>query len=155
MLMAESFLKRSFVMKTVKQVDLLLKNEPGTLSFVSELLGANGINIIAFYVVTKGDEGRLHFVANDPDKAINVLNTAGYTIDLQDVIACETPHHPGGLNAVLKPLKSADINVDYIYPCIGTGDITVLIIGVGPLDKVLKIMEDNWIRVLGEELYHI
>jgi hypothetical protein len=142
-------------MKTVKQIDLLLKNEPGTLSAVSDLLGVNGINIIAFYVVTERDEGKLHFVANDPEKAINVLRTAGYKIETKEVIACETPHHPGGMNAVLKPLKAAKINVDYIYPCLGTGDITVLILGVGPVERSLKILEDNWIRVLGSELYHI
>ncbi len=142
-------------MKTVKQIDLLLKNEPGSLSAVSDLLGANGINIIAFYVVTEKDEGKLHFVSNDPERAMNVLKTAGYRIQKKNVIACETPNHPGGLNAVLKPLKIAGINVDYIYPCIGTGDISVLILGVGPVEKALKVMEGNWIRVLGEELYHI
>ena len=142
-------------MQTVKQIDLLLKNEPGVLSQVSELLGANGINIVAFYVVTDNDMGRIHFVANDPDKAINVLKTAGYKLETKDVIACETPHHPGGLNAVLKPLKEKNINVDYIYPCLGTGDITVLIIGLGPVKEALKVLEDNWIRVLGKELYHI
>ena len=142
-------------MKTVKQIDLFLKNEPGALSGVSDLLGANGINIIAFYVITEKDKGKLHFVANDPDKSINVLKTAGFEIKVQEVIACETPHHPGGLNAVLKPLKDANINVDYIYPCIGTGDITVLILGLKPLEKALKIMDDNWIRVLGDKLYHI
>ena len=142
-------------MKTVKQIDLLLKNEPGTLSAVSDLLGANGINIIAFYVATQKDEGRLYFVSNDPEKAINILKTAGYGVEVRDVIACVTPHHPGGLNAVLKPLKEANINVDNIYPCIGTGDITVLILGVGPVKDALMVMEDNWIRVLGDELYHI
>jgi hypothetical protein len=142
-------------MKTVKQIDLFLKNEPGTLSGVSELLGANGINIIAFYVATEKNQGKLHFVANDPDKAANVLKTAGYKIKQRNVIACETPHHPGGLNAILKPLKSANINVDYIYPCLGTGDMTVLIVGVGPVKEALGILEENWIRVLNGELYHI
>ncbi len=142
-------------MKTVKEIDLVLKNEPGQLSQLSELLGANGINIIAFYVSTIGDEGRLRFVSNDPEKAVNVLKTAGYQINVQEVIACETPHHPGGMNAVLKPLKLAKINVDSIYPCIGTGDMIVLIIGLEPIEDALKIMEDNWIRVLGDELYNI
>ena len=140
-------------MKTVKQIDLFLKNEPGTLSTVSELLGANGINIIAFYVVTEKEQGKLHFVANDPEKAVNVLKTAGHRIEQRDVIACETPHHPGGLNAILKPLKLANINVDYLYPCLGTGDITVLIVGVGPVKEALGILEENWIRVLDDELY--
>ena len=46
-------------MKTVKEIDLLLKNEPGQLAMVSEILGANGVNIIAFYVSTVKKEGRL------------------------------------------------------------------------------------------------
>lgn len=142
-------------MKTVKQIDLLLENKPGTLSAVSELLGNNGINIIAFYVVTEADKGMLHFIANDPDKAANVLKTAGYGLTVNEVLACETPHHPGGMNAILKPLKKAEINVDYIYPCIGTGDITVLVLGTGPCGEAIKIMEENWIRVLGEELYRM
>jgi hypothetical protein len=142
-------------MKTVKQIDHSLKNEPGTLSSVSDLLGTNGINIIAFYFTAQGKEGKLHFVANDPEKAINVMKAAGYAIDVKDVIACVVPHHPGGLNAVLKPLKKAAINVDYIYPCIGTGEITVLILGVGPVEQALKVLKNNWIRILGSELYHM
>ncbi|MCX5851164.1 MAG: amino acid-binding protein [Deltaproteobacteria bacterium] len=142
-------------MKTVKQIDHSLKNEPGTLSSVSDLLGTNGINIIAFYFTAQGKEGKLHFVANDPEKAINVMKTAGYAIDVKDVIACVVPHHPGGLNAVLKPLKKATINVDYIYPCIGTGEITVLILGVEPVEQALKVLKNNWIRILGSELYHM
>jgi hypothetical protein len=142
-------------MKTVKQIDLTLKNEPGALSRVSDLLGDNKINIIAFYVTTNEDVGTIQFVANDPEKAINVLKTAGYTIEERNVIACEVPHHPGGLNAVLRLLKDSNINVDYIYPCIGTGDITVLIVAVGPVKEALKILDENWMKVLGTELYHI
>jgi len=142
-------------MKTVKEIDLLLKNRPGNLSAVSDLLGSNGVNIIAFYVSTQEDEGRLHFVADDPNKAINILRTAGYTARMNEVIACETPHHPGGLNAVLKPLKASHINVDYIYPCIQTGAITVLILGIGPIQKALDTLSADWIRVIGEELYHM
>ncbi|HEU20169.1 MAG TPA: hypothetical protein ENO00_12475 [Deltaproteobacteria bacterium] len=142
-------------MKTVKQIDLTLKNEPGALSVVSDLLGENRINIIALYVTTDGDIGNIHFVANDPAKAVNVLKTAGYHIEERDVIACEVPHHPGGLNAVLRLFKDANINVDYIYPCIGTGEITVIIMGMTSIKQALGILNDNWMRVLGPELYYI
>jgi hypothetical protein len=142
-------------MNTAKQIDLWLENKPGRLSEVSGLLGANGVSILAFYVVTEGDEGKLHFIADDPDRAMNVLKTAGYRAESREVIACEMPDHPGGLNALLKPLKSANINLDYIYPCIGTGHETVLILGVEPINDAIKILEDNWIRILGDELYPI
>jgi hypothetical protein len=142
-------------MKTVRQIDLTLKNEPGALSVVSDLLGENRINIIALYVTTDGDIGKIHFVANDPDKAVNVLKTAGYHIEERNVIACEVPHHPGGLNAVLRLLKEACINVDYIYPCIGTGEITILIMGMTTIKEALKILDENWMRTIGTELYHM
>ena len=142
-------------MKTVKQIDLTLKNEPGALSVVSDLLGENRINIIALYVTTDDDIGHIHFVSNDPAKAVNVLKTAGYNIEERDVIACEVPHHPGGLNAVLRLLKDSNINVDYIYPCIGTGDITVLIMGIPSIKEALRVLNDNWMRILGTELYYI
>jgi hypothetical protein len=135
-------------MNTVKQIDIWLKNEPGTLSVVSDLLGENRVNIVAFYVTTQGSEGKLRFVANDPEKAINVLKSAGYKMKVKDVIACEVPHHPGGL-------KDVNINVDYFYPCIGTGDITVLILGVEPVKDALRVLNENWMRILGPELYHM
>ncbi|MFN3535571.1 MAG: ACT domain-containing protein [Desulfatiglandales bacterium] len=141
-------------MEYVKEIKLSLENKPGTLSTVSELLGANAINIIAFYVSAEGQRGTLRFVANDPEKAINVLTTAGYGVSTKEVLACETPHHPGGLNAILKPLKLAGINVDYIYPCLGTGAMTVLIIGVEDPERAEKVLKENWIRILGPELYH-
>lgn len=142
-------------MKTVKQIDVWLKNKSGTLSVVSDLLGDNKVNIIAFYVTTQGDEGMLHFVSNDNDKAINVLKASGYRMEVKDVIACEVPHHPGGMNTILRLLKTVNINVDYIYPCIGTGDITVLIVGVELVKEAFNVLNDNWVHILGSELYHI
>ncbi|TET95312.1 MAG: amino acid-binding protein [Desulfobacteraceae bacterium] len=144
----------------VKEINLILKNEPGQLSVVSEILGSNGINIIAFYVSTKGEEGSLRFVANDPDKAITVLKARGYGIRIAEVIACETPHHPGGLNSILKPLKKEGINIDYIYPCLSCGgseNTAILILGVASTDRehMLAVLKDNWIRVLNEELYRL
>jgi len=140
--------------KTIKEISHSLKNEPGALSEVSEMLGANGINIVALYFTAQGKEGKLQFVCNDPDRAFNVMKSVGYDIDTREVIACVVPNHPGGLNAVLKPLKTGDINVDYIYSCLGTGDITVVILGVDAVDKACKILSANWIRLMGDELYH-
>ena len=47
------------------------------------------------------------------------------------MLAVETPDHPGGLNAVLKPLRSAGINVHYLYPHLGrVSDQAIVILGV-------------------------
>jgi hypothetical protein len=137
----------------VKQISVSLENVPGKLSEVSDYLGANGINIIALSVADTADISAVRFVANDPEKAANVLKSQGYAIKMSDVLAVETPNHPGGLNAVLRPLKELSINVKYLYTCLGTGEKTVLIVGVDKMDDAIQILKKNWVHMYDEELY--
>ena len=51
---------------------------------------------------------------DDPVKALNILRGNGHAVKETDVLAVECPDHPGGVNAVLKPLKNANINVLYL-----------------------------------------
>jgi hypothetical protein len=137
----------------VKQIIVTLDNVPGKLSEVSDYLGENGINIIALSVVDTADVSAVRFVANNPDKAVNVLTSHGYVIRMNDVLAVETPNHPGGLNAVLKPLKEVSINVNYLYTCLGTGEKTVLIMGVDKMEEAIRVLKKNWVHMVDEELY--
>jgi len=86
-----------------------------------------------------------------------VLEANGYEIESKEILAVQTPHHPGGLNAVLKPLKEAGINVDHLYPCIGatSNGQTVLMLGVSDLLKARQALRQNWIIILGDELYQL
>jgi hypothetical protein len=140
---------------SVKQISVSLENVPGKLSEVSEYLGENGINIIALSVADTADISAVRFVANDPEKAANVLRSHGYSIKMTEVLAVETPNHPGGLNAVLKPLKEVAINVYYLYTCLGTGQKTVLIVGVDKMEEAMKVLKKNWVHMYDEELYRL
>ncbi len=140
---------------SVKQISVSLENMPGKLSEVSEYLGENGINIIALSIADTADMSAIRFVANDPEKAANVLKTHGYSIRMTDVLAVETPNHPGGLNAVLKPLKEVSVNVNYLYPCLGTGEKTILIVGVDKIEDAIGVLKKNWVHMYDEELYRL
>jgi len=137
----------------VKQISLSLENVPGKLSEVSEYLGGNGVNIIALSVAESTEISAVRFVANDPVKAVNVLKSHGYTVKVKDVLAVEAPNHPGGLNALLKPLKETNININYLYTCLGRGENTVLIVDVDKMDVAIKVLKRNWVHMLNEELY--
>lgn len=143
------------IMKTIKQIDIWLQNRPGALWSVTDLLGTSGITIMAFHVADDVEEGVLHIVVNDPGKAVDILKRSGYDVVVKDVIACEIPDKANGLKMILNPLSEANINVDYIYPGILKGDTSVLILSVGPVEDALKIMEENRIKILGHELYHV
>ncbi len=144
-------------MKTVKEIAVGVENRPGALSELTDLLGANGINILGLTMRAEGAKGFLNFIATDPTKVINILESAGYHPELVDILATEAPHHPGGLSTILKVLKKADVNIDYLYTSIdqhGLGDRTVILIGVDKLQEAHDALEKEWIRTFGEELYN-
>ena len=139
----------------VKQISVSLDNVPGRLLDVSEYLGAEGINIRAISVADTSDVSTVRFVADDPVKTSNVLRSRGYSIKDTDVIAVEVPDHPGGLRAILKPLREAKINVHYLYPFLGRGQSgqPIIIVGVDQTEKAIQVLKKNWVHTFGDEIY--
>jgi hypothetical protein len=138
---------------SVRQISLSLENTPGQFSTVIDFLGENGINVIALSVADAADVSAVRFVANDPDKATAVLKSYGYSVKLKEVLAVEAPKHPGGLNAILRPLKTANINVNYLYTCFTRGDNTVLIVDVDKMEQAIAVLRKNWVHIFDDELY--
>jgi hypothetical protein len=140
----------------IKQISIVLDNVPGTMSHVSEILGREGVNIRAISVADTSDISTVRFVVDDPVKALNILKANGFPTKETDVLAVETPDHPSGLNAVLKPLKTSNINVHYLYPHLGrVGGQAVVILGVDNLEEAQKVLQQNWVKTLGKEAYTI
>jgi len=143
-------------MKTVQEISVKLENKPGKLSEVSDLLGASGIHILGLTIRSEGAAGWLNLVATDPARVVNILESAGYSITSQEILAAEVPHHPGGLNAILKPLKLAGVNVEYLYTCIGchgSGDASIILLAADNLAAAYDALSKEWIKPYGEELY--
>ena len=140
----------------ITQISISLENVPGALSSVSELLGREGVNIRAISVADTSDISTVRFVVDDPVKAKNILKANGYSPKETNVLAVETPDHPGGLNAVLKPLRAAGINVHYLYPHLGrASNNAIVILGVDKTEEAQKVLQENWVRTVGKEVYNI
>ena len=139
----------------VKQISVSLENIPGQFLRVSEHLGIEGINIRALSVADTSDISTVRFVADDPEKTTNVLRSHGYSIKETDVIAVEVPDHPGALQAVLKPLREAKINVLYLYTYLGKGESgqPIIIVGVDNTEKAVEVLKKNWVHTFGKEIY--
>ncbi len=139
----------------VKQISISLDNVPGEFLNVSECLRAEGINIRAISVADTADISTVRLVTDDPGKTANVLRSHSYSVKESDVIAVEVPDHPGGLLAVLKPLKGADINILYFYPYLGRGASgqPIVIVGVDRKEEAIEVLKKNWVHTFGEEIY--
>ena len=139
----------------VKQISISVENAPGRLLAVSEFLAAEGLNIRAISVADTSDISTVRFVTDDPGKTVNVLRSHGYSVRETDVIAVEVPDHPGGLRAVLKPLKAGGINVLYLYPFLGRGESgqAIVLIGVDKTQEAIDVLNQNWVHTFGKEIY--
>jgi hypothetical protein len=142
---------------SVIQVSVSLDNVAGSLLAVSEYLRIEGINIRAVSVADTSDISTVRFVTDDPKKTLDVLKSHGYAVKETEVIAVEVPDHPGGLLAILKPLKSANINVLYLYPFLGRGESAqpIVLIGVDKTAQALQLLEQNWVHTFGNEIYSL
>jgi hypothetical protein len=140
---------------SVTQISVVLENVPGMLLEVSERLGAEGINIRAISVADTSENSTVRFVSDDPRKTANVLRSHGYTVREREVLAVEVPDHPGGLQAILKPLKASGINVHYLYPYLGRGESgqPIIIIGADRTEEAVKLLQKNWVHTFGKEIY--
>ena len=140
---------------SVTQISVVLENVPGMLLQVSERLGTEGINIRAISVADTSENSTVRFVSDDPRKTANVLKSHGYSLREREVLAVEVPDHPGGLQAILKPLKAAGINVHYLYPYLGRGESgqPIIIVGVDRTEEAVKLLQKNWVHTFGKEIY--
>ena len=142
---------------SVTQISVSLENVPGKFLEISEILRAEGINIRAISVADTADISTVRFVTDNPEKTVSVLRSNSYAVKETNVIAVEVPDHPGGLQAVLKPLKAASINVTYFYPYLGRGNSgqPIVIVGVDKTEEAMEVLENNWVHIFGKEIYSL
>ncbi len=137
---------------TIKEVVFEVPNKPGQLSYIISQLYENDVTVPAFWVGTENGGATLRLIVSDPQSAVSVLTGLGFNVTTVDVIAARVPHHPGGLNSILKILQAAQINILHIYPCLETEE-AILILEVDRTDDAVKLLKNNWIDLYDERLY--
>jgi hypothetical protein len=140
----------------VKQISVLLENIPGTLAKLSHILDLEDISIKAVSTAGTAESSMIRLVVNDSDRAAALLSSFNFNFEITPVLAAEVPLHAGGMNAILKPLSKAEINIHYLYTTINRiGKETIIILGVDKLEEAREVLEQNWINLIDEEIYSI
>lgn len=141
---------------SVKQISVLLDNVPGSFAKLAHILDLEDISTKAVCAASIADDSKVRFVVNDPDRAAAVLESYKLNFEVTPVLAAEVPLHAGGMNAILKPLAKADINIHYLYTTINRiGKETIVILGVDKPEEAREILMENWIHLIDDEIYSI
>jgi hypothetical protein len=140
----------------VTQISVILDNVPGALTKLVDILDKEDIKTKAISAASTGEHSTLRLVVNDPLKAVSTLQSFNFNVTESPVIAVEVPTHPGGMNAIVKPLAEGDVNILYIYTTIERiGKETILIIGCEPMERAIAILKQHWINFVGDEIYSL
>ncbi len=99
----------------IKQLSVFLENRPGHLSRVCEVLAEAGINIVTMTLADTREFGILRLIVREWQRAKEALETAGFAVNITDVMAIEVADEPGGLEKILKAAEASGLSVEYMY----------------------------------------
>ena len=134
-----------------KQISVFLENKSGRLAEVTKVLGEGGINLRAMTIADTADFGILRLVADDTNKASQILNDGGFTSKTTDVLAMEVPDTPGGLAQLLAVFSQNGVNIEYLYASLEhTRDKAIIIFKVEDTVLGSKVLSENSIAQLTE-----
>lgn len=132
----------------VKQISTFLPNFQGTLTGFTQLMADNGIDMLALSIADTTNFGIVRAIVPDYDRALSVLQQAGYTASLTPVIAVGVFDSPGGLNKVLQLLTKAEVSIEYLYNFVHTiENQVVLIVRVDDGDRAVEVLQKAGIRL--------
>ena len=96
--------------------------------------------------------GILRGIVADYEKAVRIIEDAGYTACLTDVLAVSVPDRPGGLAEILKMLSDEGIGIEYLYSFVRRkGNNALIVFRVEEIDRASRILSDKGIRLLSQE----
>lgn len=136
----------------VQQISVFIENQPGKLADFAELLGREGIDLIALTVADTTNFGILRCIVSDWARAAKVIESAGYTATVTEVLAVSVPDKPGGMAAAIRALTDAGISIEYLYSFVRqAGTNALLIFRVEDLARGTEVLGANGIELISQE----
>ncbi|MBU1044312.1 MAG: hypothetical protein KJ915_07955 [Candidatus Omnitrophica bacterium] len=87
----------------------------GTLADISQWLADKGINIKAVCAYADANKAHFLFVTSDNKKAMEILRSKELEATEDEVVVVEIQDKVGMLKDLAKKLKTAEIDIKYIY----------------------------------------
>jgi hypothetical protein len=133
----------------LQQLSVFLENKPGQLKTTCDLLAAAGINISTLMLADTREFGILRLLIHDWERAKQLLEKEGFAVRTTEVLALEVKDTPGGLAALLKPVDSAGLNIEYMYAfASGPGGKAVMIFRFSDPDKAQEAFKAAGVNML-------
>jgi hypothetical protein len=135
----------------IHQLSVFVENRPGHLRAPVQVLADAGVNLTTLSLADTQQYGILRLIIRDWQRAKAVLESAGFVVNVSEVVAVEVPDRPGGLAGVLKTIEQADINVEYMYAFTEKrADKAVLVFRFENVDAAVHALKDSEVNVIDD-----
>ena len=98
-------------MDRLKRIVIVAKNEVGVLADITRVLADGAINLEGLNTDSIGEQGVVILTVDDTDRALALLNQAGFKAVSDDTIVLRLKDEPGALAAVADSLKQAGVDI--------------------------------------------
>ncbi|MXZ92609.1 MAG: ACT domain-containing protein [Chloroflexi bacterium] len=99
----------------MNRIVIMADNEVGVIADVTAALANEGINLETINAETAGGHGAIILTADNYDRALYVLNQAGFKAVGDDALVVRLPDQPGALAGVAGSLKAAGVNIESMH----------------------------------------
>jgi len=131
------------------QLSVFAENKPGRLAKVTGILKKGKINIRAITISTSDVFGVINLIVDDPEGARSILEDAGLTVSMKEVVAVVIEDKPGGLDKLVQLLLDEDINVENAYGFVlESHEKAVFVVDVDQMEKTQKVLKDAGLETL-------
>ena len=99
----------------LNRIIVMAQDEVGVIADISEALAAEGINVESINAQVMGEEVTIILTTDRYDRALYVLNQAGFKAVSDDALVLRLPDEPGALAKVAGDLKEAGVNIESMH----------------------------------------
>ena len=127
----------------MKDLEIVLKNEPGSLALMGETLGKNKVSLEGGGVFQNGETSIAHFLVEEAEKAKAVLAEVGIeVVKINEVLIQKLRQDvPGQLGMFCRRMADAGVNILVQY----SDHANQLIVVVDDIEKGKQVSE-TWIK---------
>ena len=136
----------------IRQLSVFLANKKGSLHEISDIIAKAGVDLRSMCIADTSDYGIVRMIADDPQKALEVLTEAGHTASIRTVTAFAVPDVPGGLSKVLCLLEENNVNIEYLYALVTTNkDKAYAVMRTDDSERTEALLLENGVELLAED----
>ncbi len=133
----------------IQQLSLFLENKPGHLRAICQTLADAGINIVTLSLADTQQFGILRLIIDEWRRAKQILESNGFVVAVNEVVATEVEDRPGGMAEILDVIQSAGVNIEYMYAfTFRRGNKAVLVFRFDNPDKAVAELQAKGKNVL-------